>query len=125
MFNNKLSEIAIGIGPFVIEPAVSRKIGKTAMMTMTLNPTTWFSAVWAKDCGLFTEIFDSIPEMDLALQSFTQRLSQYSFNALSEMKKVYWENTDHWDELLPSRAAISGNLVLSDAAKLAIRALKK
>ena len=38
----KLSELAIGIGPFVIEPAVSRKIGLTAMTQLTLNPQDFF-----------------------------------------------------------------------------------
>lgn len=121
----KLSEIAIGIGPFVIEPAVSRKLGKNNMMKLTLNPTDWFSASWAKDVGLFSEVFENCKEMDLTVNAFAVQLSQYNFQALAEMKKVYWENTSYWDDLLTERAAISGKLILSAEAKAAINALKK
>ena len=121
----KLSEIAIGIGPFVIEPAVSRKMGKNAMMQLTLNPTSWMSAQWATENGLYSEIFEDINQMDVAIDSFTNKLSQYNPNALSEMKKVYWENTDHWENLLLERASISGNLILSAEAQKALTALRK
>lgn len=120
----KLSEIAIGIGPFVIEPAVSRKTGKNAMMKMTLNPTAWFSAKWAVETGLYSEIYDNISELDAALHVFIEKLSNYNVAALSEMKRVYWENTQHWDTLLQERAAISGNLVLSQEVKSALNAIK-
>ena len=52
----KLSEIAIGIGPFVIEPVVSRKLGKTSLAQMALTPTEWKSATWAFEKGLYSEI---------------------------------------------------------------------
>jgi len=84
----KLSELAIGIGPFVIEPAVSRKIGKPALAEMTLEAETWKSAEWAQQNKLFTQLFDAIPQMDEALNEFVNRLSSYNPEALSEMKKV-------------------------------------
>ena len=121
----KLSEIAIGIGPFVIEPAVSRKMGKNAMMKLTLNPSDWMSTQWATENGLYSEIFEDVQAMDVAIDSFTNKLSQYNGNALSEMKKVYWENTNHWEHLLLERAAISGKLVLSAEAQKALSALRK
>lgn len=121
----KLSEIAIGIGPFVIEPAVSRKIGKTALAEMTLTPTLWKSANWAKEKGLFTEVFDTIEELDQRLESYTNELAQYNKEALADMKKVLWEGTDNWDSLLYERAAISGRLVLSDFTKKALEKFKK
>jgi methylglutaconyl-CoA hydratase len=121
----KLSEIAIGIGPFVIEPAVSRKIGKTALAEMTLTPTLWKSANWAKQKGLFTEIFDTIEELDNRLENYTSELAQYNKEALADMKKVLWEGTDNWDSLLYERAAISGRLVLSDFTKKALEKFKK
>ena len=117
----KLSEIAIGIGPFVIEPAVSRKIGKNAMMALTLNPTRWMSATWARECGLFSEVFNDISLMDLALNAFVEKLSNYNPFALNEIKKVYWEGTNHWETLLLERAAISGELILSLDAKNALQ----
>lgn len=121
----KLSEIAIGIGPFVIEPAVSRKIGKTALAEMTLTPTLWKSANWAKEKGLFTEVFDTIEELDQRLESYTIELAQYNKEALADMKEVLWEGTDNWDSLLYERAAISGRLVLSDFTKKALEKFKK
>ena len=121
----KLSEIAIGIGPFVIEPAVSRKIGKMAMSEMTLNPTAWKTSKWAFEKGLFSEVFETIEELDIRLEEYTNELSSYNPDALLEMKKVLWEGTSHWDSLLYERAAISGRLVLSDFTKNALEKFKK
>lgn len=121
----KLSEIAIGIGPFVIEPAVSRKIGKTAMAEMTLQPTEWKTAKWGFEKGLFSELFTTTEEMDTALQKYVTKLSSYNPDALYEMKKVLWEGTENWDTLLYERASISGKLVLSDFTKEALNAFKK
>ena len=120
----KLSELAIGIGPFVIEPAVTRKIGFPAMSEMTLEAETWKSAQWAKENKLFTQVFDTIEKMDEAITQFTQRLSNYNPEALYEMKKVLWKDTDHWETLLKERAAISGKLVLSDFTVNALNAFK-
>ena len=121
----KLSEIAIGIGPFVIEPAVSRKIGKMAMSEMTLNPTAWKTSKWAFEKGLYSEIFDSIEELDKRLDEYTNELASYNYDALFEIKKVLWEGTNCWDSLLYERAAISGRLVLSDFTKNALEKFKK
>ncbi|GAA4759870.1 MULTISPECIES: enoyl-CoA hydratase/isomerase family protein [Flavobacterium] len=121
----KLSEIAIGIGPFVIEPAVSRKIGKSAMAEMTLSPAEWKSAKWAFEHKLYAQLFASVGEMDEALEKFVTQLATYNPDALYEFKKVLWEGTENWDELLYERAAISGKLVLSDFTKNALNAFKK
>ncbi len=120
----KLSELAIGIGPFVIEPAVSRKIGKPALAEMTLDAENWKSAEWAHENKLFTQLFDNAESMDEALTKFTQRLSSYNPEALYEMKKVLWEGTENWDMVLTERAAISGKLVLSDFTIKALQAFK-
>lgn len=125
MASIKLSEIAIGIGPFVIEPAVSRKIGKTAMAEMTLAPSEWKSAQWAFNHKLYAQLFSNAVEMDEALEKFVSQLATYNPDALSEFKKVLWEGTENWDELLYVRAAISGKLVLSDFTKEALNAFKK
>ncbi|WP_300568298.1 enoyl-CoA hydratase/isomerase family protein [Flavobacterium sp.] len=121
----KLSEIAIGIGPFVIEPAVSRKIGKIAMSQLTLEAHEWKNADWALENGLYTDVYPSILDMDSALGAFALKLASYNPEALSELKKVLWENTDHWSTLLYERAAISGKLVLSDFTKNALNQFKK
>ena len=121
----KLSEIAIGIGPFVIEPAVSRKIGNLATSQLTLTPNSWKTASWALEKGLYSEVFTSLADLDLALKQFATQLSGYNPEALLEIKKVFWANTNHWNSLLVERAAISGKLVLSDFTKNALKAFKK
>jgi methylglutaconyl-CoA hydratase len=123
--NIKLSELAIGIGPFVIEPAVSRKIGKTALSELALTPQEWKSAAWAQEKGLYAKRFESIEKLDKAVAELAQILSGYNPEALAEMKKVLWEGTDHWESLLVERAAITGKLVLSDSTKKALAAFKK
>jgi methylglutaconyl-CoA hydratase len=120
----KLSELAIGIGPFVIEPAVSRKIGVPAMSEMTLEATQWKSAQWAFDNKLFTQLFSDMETMDKALAEFVNQLSSFNPEALYEMKKVMWSGTEHWDTLLIDRAKISGRLVLSDFTKNALNQFK-
>ncbi len=121
----KLSEISIGIGPFVIAPAVERKIGKTGLAELALYPTEWKNAYWAKEKGLFSKVYDNIDEMDKELDIHLQKLSSYNPEALSIMKSVLWEGTDHWDELLTERAELSGKLALSKATKLALEKFKK
>lgn len=121
----KLSELAIGIGPFVIEPAVTKKIGKTAMATMTLEATQWKSAAWANEKGLFSQIFSTVEALDDTVLQFSEQLASYNPDALLEMKKVLWEGTEHWDTLLYERAAISGRLVLSDFTKKALAQFKQ
>ncbi len=120
----KLSELAIGIGPFVIEPAVSRKIGIPATSEMTLNASEWKTATWAKENKLYNEVFGSVVEMDEALDQWIQRLASYNPEALYEMKKVLWQDTDHWGTLLPERAKISGRLVLSEFTVNALNQFK-
>ena len=121
----KLSEIAIGIGPFVIEPAVSRKIGKNAMSVLALQPNHWQTADWAVEKGLYVDVFDSYNDLNEATLAMAKKLASYHPDALAEMKKVFWEGTENWDTLLYERAGISGTLVLSDFTKKALNDLKK
>jgi methylglutaconyl-CoA hydratase len=121
----KLSELTIGIIPAVIEPAVERKIGLSSFSQMSLNPNDFFSAEWAKEKGLFMEVFESIEAMDEAVENLANRLTTYNPEALSELKKILWKNTDHWDELLTERAEVSGRLVLSEFTKKTLNNIKK
>lgn len=121
----RLSEIAVGIGPFVIEPAVSRKIGKVAFTELTLNPSLWKSAQWAQENKLYTEVFATSEALDERLKSFVSELCTYNPLALEAIKKVLWEGTENWQQLLYERAAISGRLVLSPASKIALQKFKK
>ncbi|WP_426483682.1 enoyl-CoA hydratase/isomerase family protein [Flavobacterium sp. 2] len=120
----KLSELAIGIGPFVIEPAVSRKIGKTAMSEMTLAPEKWKTAEWAFNKGLYSVLCDAA-NLDSEVDHFAEKLSSYNPEALYEMKKIIWEGTEQWESLLFERAAITGKLVLSDFSRNALTQFKK
>ncbi len=120
----KLSELAVGIGPFVVGPAVERKIGASAMSQLAIDARSWRSAQWAMEKGLYAAIYDTIPEMDAAMASLAVQLSASSPEAMQALKRVIWEGTDHWDELLLERAAISGRLALSDFTKSAIAAFK-
>ncbi len=121
----RLSELAIGIAPLVIAPAVGRKIGTAAISELSLSPTEWKNAYWAQKKGLFSKVFDSTEELDKELGIFTQKLSSCNPEALQEWKKVLWENTNHWDLLLVERAAITGKLVLSEFTENALAKFKK
>ncbi len=108
----KLSELAVGIGPFVVGPAVERKIGLSAFSQLAIQATEWKSAAWAKTHGLFAELFPDTQELDLAVENLAQTLLQSNPDAMREMKKMFWQGTEHWEQLLPERAGISGKLVL-------------
>jgi methylglutaconyl-CoA hydratase len=121
----KLSEFTIGIGPFVIEPAVSRKIGISGTSELTLDATNWKNAYWAKDKGLYTKVFETIKELDEEVEILAKKLASYNPDALLEMKKILWNGTENWNHLLAERAAISGELVLSEFTKKALEKFKK
>lgn len=121
----KLSEFTIGIGPFVIAPAVERKMGVAALAEMTLAAHEWKNAYWAQEKGLYAKVFENVTDLDKELDIFTQKLAGYNPEALSDMKKVLWEGTENWGTLLTERAKISGRLVLSDFTKNALGKLKK
>jgi len=120
----KLSELAGGIGPFVVGPAVERKIGTSAMTQLAFNATAWQSAEWARDKGLYTEIYQNVEEMDTAILELAQKLAKSNPEAMRLMKQAFWQEANHWDQLLDERAAISGNLVLSDFTRKAIEKFK-
>jgi len=121
----KLSELAIGIGPFVVEPSIKRKIGVAAFSQLTINATEWHSAKWAKDKGLYTEIYDTIVEMDNAIQTLTEKLATSNPDSMLDLKKVMWEGTNHWDSLLFDRATNSGKQVLSKFTRKTLKRLKQ
>ncbi len=120
----KLSELAVGIGPFVVGPAVERKIGTSAYAQLTIHATGWQYAAWAREKGLFVEVFSSHEALDTAVRSLAQTLSESSPMAMAALKKVLWQGTDHWDQLLLERAAMSGRLVLSEFTRNAIARFK-
>jgi methylglutaconyl-CoA hydratase len=121
----KLSELNVGIGPFVVAPAIERKIGVSAMSQIAIDANTFYEANWAKEKGLFANVHESIEELDSETQKFAEHLCTYNPEAMQEMKKVFWRGTEDWDNLLAERAAISGRLVLSDFTKETLQKFKK
>lgn len=121
----KLSELAIGIGPFVVGPAVERKIGKSAMTQLAINATEWRNAEWARDKGLYADIYDSTEALDAAVADLSERLAASNPEAMEKLKRAFWEEAENWDELLEQRAALSGKLVLSTFTREAIGQFKQ
>jgi len=120
----KLSELAVGIGPFVVGPAVERKVGTSAFCQLTINATEWLSAQWAKEKGLYSELFNTIGEMDKGIEGLAAKLATSNPEAMAMLKKIMWEGTENWDTLLIERAGMSGKLVLSDFTINAINTFK-
>lgn len=120
----KLSELAVGIGPFVVGPAVERKVGLSAFSQLTINATAFKSATWAEAKGLYASVHPTIEEMDQALDALIVQLIQSSPEAMKHIKEIFWQGTEDWDRKLTDRAGISGKLVLSDFTREAIARFK-
>ena len=120
----KLSELEIGIGPFVVGPAIERKIGTAAFNALAIDTTMWRNSDWAKRKGLFAEVHENLENMEESINRLANNLAHYNPQAMAEMKKMFWKGTEHWDELLKERAAISGNLVVSSFTKIALEKFK-
>jgi len=121
----KLSELNVGIGPFVVGPAVERKTGASAFAQMSINAGEWMSATWAKEKGLYAEVYPTLAELDKAVDDLAGKLAVSSPEAMAQLKKVFWEGTENWDILLSERAEMSGRLVLSDFTKKFIENFKQ
>ena len=120
----KLSELNVGIGPFVVGPAVERKLGLSAMSQIAIDANSFYEAEWARQKGLYNQVFDSVEELDEAVQTFAENLCNYNPEAMKEMKKIFWSGTEEWDELLAERAVISGRLVLSEFTKQKLKSFE-
>ncbi len=121
----KLSELSIGFGPFVIAPAVMRKIGLAATSHLSINAQEWKTAEWAKKKGLFVEVFKDKEQMDSYIEHFTQSLLTYSPQAMRQIKQIFWDGTANWDALLAERAAMSGRLALTEFTRAALERFKQ
>lgn len=121
----RLSELSLSIGPFVIGPAVQRKIGVSSFSQLAINATEWQTAHWAQSRGLFQEVFDTVDQLDAYMETFLDRFKAYSPAALSQLKNMIWEGTDDWPSIMEKRAAQSGRLVLTDDAQSAIAKVRE
>ncbi|MCZ4319852.1 enoyl-CoA hydratase/isomerase family protein [Aequorivita viscosa] len=117
----KLSELNVGIGPFVVGPAVERKLGTSGFSQIAIDANSFYEAEWAKQKGLYNQLYNTVEELDEAVQKFAENLCNYNPEAMKEMKKVFWNGTEDWDDLLAERAVISGRLVLSDFTKKTLK----
>lgn len=117
----RLSELAVGIGPFVVGPAIERRIGASAFSAMSID-ADWRDAAWCERHGLYTRVLDTEAALESVMPAFAHRLAGMNPAALRELKRVLWEGTDHWDTLLHERAAISGRLILTEAARKILEA---
>ena len=120
----KLSELNVGIGPFDVGPAVERKLGLTGMSQIAIDANSFYDAEWARQKGLYAQVYESTEVLDEAVQSFAENLCNYNPEAMKEMKKVLWAGTENWDTLLAERAVISGRLVLSEFTKETLKMFK-
>lgn len=120
----RLSELAVGIGPFVVGPVIEHKIGRGPYSALALD-ADWRDAAWAERCGLFASVKESIPELDAAVDALARKLAKANPDAVSRIKQTVWAETDHWGRLLDERAAMSGSLVLSQYTRDAIAAFEK
>ena len=120
----KLSELALGIGPFVVGPGVERKIGVSAFSALAIDATKGRNSDWAKRKGFYAEVHDNIESMDESIRVLANKLTHYNPQAMAELKKILWHGTEHWDELMKQRAAISGRLVLGSHTKNFIEIFK-
>ncbi|GAA4316027.1 enoyl-CoA hydratase/isomerase family protein [Compostibacter hankyongensis] len=120
----RLSELTLGIGPFVVAPAIERKIGLAALSRLAIRASEWQSAAWAREHGLYTELFADIAGMDAAMATLAAELAASSPAAMRALKQMLWQGTEHWDTLLAERAALSGMLILSAQARAAMAAFK-
>ncbi|HET6254408.1 MAG TPA: enoyl-CoA hydratase/isomerase family protein [Puia sp.] len=121
----KLSELALGIGPFVVGPAVERRIGLSAFSSLAIDATMWRDAEWARKCGLYTELHSQVSEMDESIGRLARTLAQSSPEAMALLKAAFWKGTEHWDQLLVERAVISGRLILSEFSRTALHNFRK
>lgn len=121
----KLSELAVGIGPFVVGPAVGRKIGVGAFTTLSVDARSWYEASWALENNLYSRVFDSLDEMDKAINKLASEIASSNPQAMKELREIQWNGTGHWGPTLSQRAEISGRLVLSDFTRNFIEEFKK
>jgi methylglutaconyl-CoA hydratase len=119
----KLSELAVGIGPFVVGPVIERKIGAGSYAALGIDAAEWRSAEWAHQRGLFAEVHEDVGALDARVIALTRQLVASNLEAMAALKRVLWEGTEHWRDLLPERARLSGRLVVSSAARQAIERL--
>ncbi|MCB0346697.1 MAG: enoyl-CoA hydratase/isomerase family protein [Bdellovibrionales bacterium] len=119
----RLSELALGIGPFIIGPAVRRKMGMSAFGQMAVD-ADWHDSAWAREKGLFAEVYPDIDSLDKGVVELMQKLTEYNPEAMEQLKTVLWEGTEDWEELVHARVEVTARLVLTDFVKNTVSKIK-
>lgn len=120
----KLSELAVGIGPFVVGPVIERRIGPGGLAALSVDAATFRDAAWAERRGLYARLVETEAELDAQVQRLAATLARSNPDAMARMKSIFWQGTEGWDTLLEERAGMSGRLVLSDFSRRAIEAFR-
>jgi len=120
----RLSELSIGIGPFVIEPAISRKIGIQSFSELTLHPKEWKNANWVFEKGIYNKVYNNVTDLEKEVHNFSESLSKYSLDAMKYLKQIFWQGTENWETEMPKRAAMSGELLLTDYTQNVLKEIK-
>jgi len=115
----KLSELQVGIGPFVVGVVIDRKLGPAALMNLAVH-ADWHDAEWCERHGLYSELCGDIAALDAAVDAHAKRLAASNPEAMREMKRIFWAGTEDWQARMGERAALSGRMVLSDFTRDAL-----
>ena len=119
----KLSELAVGIGPFVVGPVIEHRIGRGPFAAMAID-ADWRDAEWCERHGLYARVFEDVGALDAGVDALARTLASSNPAAMSALKRVFWDGTSSWEEMLRVRARMSGELVLSDHTRAAIAKFK-
>lgn len=118
----RLSELELGIGPFVIGPALERKIGKAHYATLAFG-TKWMNAQWGQDCGLYNELFPNINELDIGVKNYIKKLRGFNPKAVSELKKTLIDKS--FEKTIREQVALTAKFCCEEFTQEKIQALVK
>lgn len=108
----KLSELQVGIGPFVVGVVIERKLGLAPFQSLAVH-ADWHDAAWCERHGVYSAVVEDEAALDAAIDAHAKRLAASNPEAMREMKRIFWRGTDDWEALMGERAAMSGRMVLS------------
>ena len=117
----KLSELSIGLGPFVIEPAITRKIGSAAFAQLSLEAENWKTAKWARKKGLYNSVVSSHEELEKSARGLVKKFGNYSSDAMEKLRRLHWKNTEDWKDILQKNAEITAKLLFTNTAQIILK----
>lgn len=115
----KLSELQVGIGPFVVGVVIERKLGLAPFQSLAVH-ADWHDADWCERHGLYSALVDDEAALDVAVEAHAKRLASSNPDAMAEMKRIFWHDIGDWEERMNERAAMSGRMVFSNFTHAAL-----